>query len=223
LPPTHGFSPTTGYAPTASHIRANPLPIITAPPEGLIQDNSFINPKIQLRYKSDGSKGVFATAPIPTGEIVSILTGDAVTGAELARLPEESQRQSLQLAPDIYQVLTKDPRHHPEYVDITAFFNHSCNPNMVLKGNNVLAARRNIVPGEELRFDYGTSDTQGNPDRGWSCDCGASSCRGRTTPLDYRMLVPYYGPTNVAEYLRRMVLDEQTKLVPIKGNNQWLG
>lgn len=181
---------------------------ITTPQEGLIQNNSLMNPHMQVRYKPNGSKGVFATAPIPASEIVAILTGDVVTQSEMAGLPEESQRQSLQLAPNIYQVLTKDPQHHPEYIDITAFINHSCNPNMVLKGNNVLVARRYIWPGEELRYDYGTSDTNGNPDRGWNCDCGSSNCRGRTSPLDYRMLIPYYGLNNVAEYVKRMYESE---------------
>lgn len=187
-------------------------PSITTPREGLIQNNSLMNPHMQVLYKRNGSKGVFATAPIPAGEIIAILTGDVVTRSELSTLPEESQRQSLQLAPNIYQVLTTDPQHHPEYIDITAFINHSCDPNMVLKGNNVLVARRNIWPGEELRYDYGTSDTSGNPDRGWICDCGSAICRGRTTPTDYKTLISRYGFANVAEYIKRMYISQNQNL-----------
>jgi uncharacterized protein len=52
-----------------------------------------------------------------------------------------------------------------------------------VRGSVVVVARQDIVAGEELTFDYGTTDT----DR-WSldCGCGAATCRGRMTGDDWR-------------------------------------
>lgn len=53
-------------------------------------------------------------------------------------------------------------------------FNHSCGPNAGVKGQVVLVARRNINPGEEICFDYETTDTV---DLKFDCECGAKDCR----------------------------------------------
>jgi hypothetical protein len=46
-----------------------------------------------------------------------------------------------------------------------------------------VVARRDIGAGEELTFDYGTTDT--DP---WTleCHCGAAGCRGRMTGEDWQ-------------------------------------
>ncbi|MHB8630096.1 MAG: SET domain-containing protein-lysine N-methyltransferase [Aggregatilineales bacterium] len=54
--------------------------------------------------------------------------------------------------------------------------NHSCDPNAGVKGQNVLVARRDIAPGEEICFDYETTDTQG---MNFVCRCGSPKCRKR--------------------------------------------
>ena len=181
-------------------------------PKGLVFQNAFINPDLQVRRKPDGQFGLFVKPngrPIAPGEIVSILQGDFYTGAQLRRLPETVQRQSLQVADDIYSVQGPDKWGRYE-LDPTNYINHSCEPNTLLTGNDVLYARFPILPGQEITYDYGTSDAQGYPDVNWHCTCGTAACRGATRPWDYRWLVQKYGLNNVARYLKRRYLNETT-------------
>ena len=62
------------------------------------------------------------------------------------------------------------------------FLNHSCDPNVRVghelnaSGSYDFVARRDISDGDELRFDYETSEYEvGGFDE---CSCGASTCRG---------------------------------------------
>lgn len=57
----------------------------------------------------------------------------------------------------------------------TRFLNHSCEPNMGFSGNGVFIAIRKIYKGEELTFDYSTSEV--DPDWEINCLCGTPSCR----------------------------------------------
>lgn len=56
------------------------------------------------------------------------------------------------------------------------FLNHSCDPNIGIKGKVSFYALRDIKSGEELTFDYSTSEV----DTRWSlkCGCGSKKCRG---------------------------------------------
>jgi hypothetical protein len=58
------------------------------------------------------------------------------------------------------------------------FINHSCDPNCEtreVRGRVWITAIRNIVPGEEITYDYCLYD--GGDDEA-SCNCGARKCRG---------------------------------------------
>lgn len=65
-----------------------------------------------------------------------------------------------------------------EDLDDAERFNHSCDPNAGVKDQNILVARRDIEVGEEVYFDYETTDIQGLD---FACQCGADICRGRIT------------------------------------------
>lgn len=192
------------YSIFQNRIRPQPLredTLIISAKKGLIKHNSFLHPDIELRYKANGGKGVFAKKKIDKGEIVTIFVGDIINGDKLKTLPEDVQRKSLQLAPDLYQIASTD---EIRAFDAAEHFNHSCSPNVFLTGNNILYANRDIQPGEEIRFDYGTSDSAGNPDTGWQCDCGSANCRGQLRPDDYTRLIPKYSAKNVAHYLTQL-------------------
>ena len=68
----------------------------------------------------------------------------------------------------------------PEPAD---YVNHSCDPNGGLAGQITLVARRPIGVGEEVCYDYATSD--GSADQSFECRCGARDCRGRVTGNDW--------------------------------------
>lgn len=68
------------------------------------------------------------------------------------------------------------------------YINHSCDPNCVVRFENdeaILYVLRDIKTGEELTFDYNTSDwdlvEQGqrtNSDLSFTCRCGSENCVG---------------------------------------------
>ena len=64
------------------------------------------------------------------------------------------------------------------------FINHSCDPNceaIIEDGHVYIEAVKGISVGEELTYDYNlTWDDQGDtvPDKRYSCQCGAETCRG---------------------------------------------
>ena len=61
--------------------------------------------------------------------------------------------------------------------------NHSCEPNLGLKGQIVYVALRDIGIDEELTFDYATTDDEPYE---MICRCGTSICRGTITGLDWQ-------------------------------------
>ena len=120
--------------------------------------------------------GAIAIAPIPAGDIVAAWGGRCVTRDELDLLPEGQQARSLQIDEGLY--LAGAPE--PEPAD---FINHSCEPNCAPSGNVVLVALRDIAVGEELCYDYATTD--GSDYDEFECSCGSASCRGKITGHDW--------------------------------------
>ncbi len=77
--------------------------------------------------------------------------------------------QSIQVAEGFYMVSSSLTA-----IDDAERFNHSCEPNVGIKGQILLLARREICKGEELVFDYETSDDSLDP---FECNCGSQNCR----------------------------------------------
>ena len=71
------------------------------------------------------------------------------------------------------------------------FMNHSCEPTCWFEpdelkkhdGVVVMTATRDLVPGDELTFDYATSE---DVEQCWKCLCGEPTCRGRVTSDDWK-------------------------------------
>lgn len=70
-----------------------------------------------------------------------------------------------------------------EDLDDSEMFNHSCNPNAGVKGQNILVGRKDIKAGEEICFDYETTDFQG---LNIICKCDSKNCRGEITGSSWR-------------------------------------
>ena len=69
--------------------------------------------------------------------------------------------------------------------------NHSCEPTCWFEpdelnrhdGVVVMTATRDLSPGDELTFDYATSE---DVEQNWKCLCGSATCRGRVTGDDWK-------------------------------------
>lgn len=62
--------------------------------------------------------------------------------------------------------------------DPLIFTNHSCNPNALIKNKTELYSLRDIKIGEEITFDYATTESN-TPENKWKmeCKCGSKNCR----------------------------------------------
>ncbi len=84
--------------------------------------------------------------------------------------------------------------------------NHSCDANVGIRNNNISAydfrAIRPIIEGEELTFDYETSEWEISIP--FPCDCGSVNCRGtlRGFKSSGKIIRKQYGE-NYADYLKR--------------------
>jgi len=121
--------------------------------------------KLALSKTRFGDASVVATEQISPGEFVLQFYGEQLRGAEI-----EDFSHALQIGPDLYldaSGLLDD------------FVNHCCDPNCVVakEGSRiVLRARREILSGEEITFDYAT--TMLDDPTTFECRCGADNCRG---------------------------------------------
>ena len=119
---------------------------------------TWSSPKIALRPGADGI-GVFACEAISAGETLLALAHVFV---------EHPERHTIQLDVHLHQAGTGE---------IDDFLNHGCVPNAALDFEHLeLRAARPIAAGEELSFNYLTSEwDMAAP---FTCVCGAAGCYG---------------------------------------------
>ena len=122
--------------------------------------------------------GTVATELITAGEVVAAFGGRCVTRDEFDLLPASQQVRSLQIEENLYIAGAPEP----EPAD---FINHSCEPNCALSGNVILIAARDIEAGEEVTYDYATTD--GSDYDEFECLCGSASCRGKVSGHDWML------------------------------------
>lgn len=131
-------------------------------------------------------RGLTATADIRAGEVIWRMEAPFVPHDEGEIRTWSAERQarffrlSVQIGNTTHAGSLGDDLHDDPFV----FTNHSCDPNTWwTKG--MLVAMRAICAGEEISFDYATSEIR--PDFNIaSCHCGAQRCRGAVGPHDLR-------------------------------------
>jgi hypothetical protein len=138
---------------------------------------SWTHPHVDKVLTPNAGYSLVATGPIRKGETVVVWGGIIVTTAQLRALPEIAQHRAIQVEDDLH--LTSGMVD--ELADCA---NHSCDPNAGLSGQITLVALRDIAAGEEICFDYATSD--GLPEFYMPCACGSPHCRGAVTGNDWQ-------------------------------------
>jgi SET domain-containing protein len=139
---------------------------------------SYLSPKLEVRpspYR--GPFGVFAKAFIQKDELLAMWGGRVVTREQLEQLSDLLQSLSLQIDESLYLVPIK-----PEAGDRV---NHSCSPNAGMRGQIALVAMRDILPEEEVCFDYAMTDESDYDE--FKCRCGSPNCRGKVTGNDWKL------------------------------------
>jgi len=148
---------------------------------------SWIDPRIKITSSLLHGKGMFAVAPIKQGEVVVIWalpntykTGEEAKRAAAKGIAKGKTIQVFQIDEGLFSVEEKD-------ADPTYFMNHSCDPNVWMKDEVTLIARRDIKPNEELTIDYALMEADEDWVASWECACGSPLCRKRYTGKDWRL------------------------------------
>jgi SET domain-containing protein len=142
--------------------------------------SSWFSPKTEKRASPIQGRGLFARDAISAGEIVAVKGGAIMDAASFARVREKVSPAEIQIEDGLYIV----PRSVEDVEGNILCLNHSCNPNVGVRGQITFVAMRDIPAGAELTIDYAMID--GDPAEGMACSCGARECRKVITGSDWR-------------------------------------
>jgi len=126
------------------------------------------------KSKIDG-RGVFTKQPFTKGQTIFILKGDRHVKKNITKKDVFDNPNWVGIDKDTWV----DPRGFFQYI------NHSCDPNMGIRGKVTFVALKKITKGEELTFDYSLTEV----DPLWclkdSCRCGSRKCRRKIKSIQY--------------------------------------
>jgi SET domain-containing protein len=140
---------------------------------------SYRSPKTAVQESRIHGRGLFAIASIAKDEIVAVKGGRIITREELRALTPVLDSAEIQIAADLFIC----PATAEEREGSMIFSNHSCAPNIGVRGQIVFVAIRKIQAGEELTHDWAMTD---DDDYAMTCRCGAQNCRGTITGKDWQ-------------------------------------
>lgn len=171
---------TDGYEGSADYIlkiggtgQAEFLKTIIA--EGISRHNRT-QKKYQMKGNAIAGFGIYACKELTRGEVIfqgeersqRIATKSYIDKNWRANEIETFKRYAYPLSSELYLLWDQNPSEWAPQ-------NHSCNPNSVYKGLNVVALR-SIKKGEELTLDYASFlDHSMEP---FECRCGEDACKG---------------------------------------------
>ncbi len=140
---------------------------------------SYLSPKTEIRRSSIQGRGLFAIAGIDKDEIVAVKGGHIITHEQLRELAPRLGSAEIQIADDLFICPVTEEEREGSMI----FSNHSCEPNIGVRGQIVFVAMRDIRAGEELTHDWAMTD---DDDSSMVCHCGAATCRGTITGKDWQ-------------------------------------
>ena len=142
--------------------------------------SSWFGPNVEKRTSAIQGRGLFARVPIAVGEVVAVKGGAIMDRAAFARVRDQVSPAEIQIEDDLFIA----PRRADEVEASILCLNHSCRPNVGVRGQITFVAMHDIGAGAELTIDYAMID--GDPAERMTCACGAPDCRGTVTGDDWR-------------------------------------
>jgi SET domain-containing protein len=142
---------------------------------------SWFNPKTEKRVSHIQGRGLFARDAIAAGEIVAVKGGSIMDRSTLAVVGSEIAAAEIQVEDNLFIA----PRTAVEREANMLYLNHSCAPNVGVRGQITFVAMRDVSPGSELTIDYAMID--GDPSERMVCSCGTRGCRKVITGEDWRL------------------------------------
>jgi SET domain-containing protein len=141
---------------------------------------SYLSPKTEVAASPIEGKGLFARRRIRQGEIVAIKGGHVFDARTLARVKGRIAASYIQIADGFFigALTSAEVRRNK------MFINHSCAPNLGIRGQLMFVALRNVAAGEELTYDWAMEEHGAGRTR---CRCGARGCRRILTGRDWKI------------------------------------
>ncbi len=141
---------------------------------------SYLSTKTEVRASRIHGLGLFATADIAKDEIVAVKGGHIVDRKTLReQISPRLGPVEIQIDEDLFIA----PITEEEREGSMLYSNHSCNPNLGMRGEITFIAMRHIRAGEELTHDWAMTD---DDDYSVECKCGAPNCRKILTGKDWQ-------------------------------------
>jgi len=123
---------------------------------------------------------LFATMGIAKDEIIAVKGGHIVDRKTLReRITPRLGPVEIQIGQDLFIAPVTDEERELSML----YSNHSCNPNLGVRGEITFVAMRDIPVGEELTHDWATTD---DDEYSVECECGAANCRKILTGKDWQ-------------------------------------
>ena len=141
---------------------------------------TYLSPKTRVAPSPIEGKGLFARRRIRKGEVVAIKGGHVYDARTLARVKRRVAASYIQVTDGFFvgAMTGREVRRNK------MFINHSCAPNLGIRGQVMFVALRDIRAGEELTYDWAMEE---NSAARTVCRCGAPRCRGVLTGRDWRI------------------------------------
>ena len=140
---------------------------------------SYISPKATVRESAIHGLGLFAVEPLARDEIVCVKGGYIFDRERLREVEPLLGAAEIQIGADLFiGALSEEERE-----GCMIFSNHSCEPNLGVRGQIVFVSMGEIAAGEELTHDWAMTD---NDTYAIECRCGAAACRSIVTGQDWR-------------------------------------
>ena len=138
--------------------------------------------RIQVRSSGVHGRGVYAVAPIEAGETIIEYTGERISWDEaMDRHPHDPKQPNHTFYFHIETGEVIDALHGG---NSSRWINHACDPNCEadeVDGRVFIKALRDLLPGEELFYDYGLVIEErytAKLKKEFACYCGSPVCRG---------------------------------------------
>jgi uncharacterized protein len=142
---------------------------------------SWLDPRVDVGQSQIHGQGSFGRALIKAGEVVIIWGGKLFSLEEV----EAGNVKPHTVAAISERLVLAAPANSADNPD--QYLNHSCDPNLWMEDEITLAARRDILPGEELTADYAFWEWDEDFIACWNCNCRSRLCRGIITGKDWRL------------------------------------
>jgi SET domain-containing protein len=141
---------------------------------------SYLSPKTEVRESKIHGRGLFAIADIAKNEIVAIKGGHIVDRKSLREeITPLLGPVEIQIDDDLFIA----PVSNEERELSMLYLNHSCDPNLGVRGEITFVAMRDLRAGEELTHDWAMTD---DDDYSEKCNCGVPDCRKTLTGKDWQ-------------------------------------